>query len=169
MGWHSAPCFFYCRYSVLYDCAGSSINSKITSSCPVLSVKMASANFLMLKALLLVALMTVTTSGSSAVPTSNFIDTISGYSQLSTCAEGALSTIVRGQFSGCGDDGQLTSYTCFCTDSSSVISSVISTAVMTSCGSASASDQASSALSVFSGYCALGVEAGLKITSTAGE
>lgn len=93
---------------------------------------------------------------SSVKATSIFIDTVTGYDELSTCAENALSTIVRAQSSGCGDGGQLTSYTCFCTDSSSVFSSLITAAVSESCSSSIWSDQASSAISVFDGYCALG-------------
>ena len=133
------------------------------------SFAMASIQLLLLKLLALAAPVLAITPSSSVVPTSNFIDTVSGYKQLSTCAEGALSTIVRAQSSGCGDGGRLTSYTCFCTASSSRISSVISTAIMTSCGSDSASAQASSALSVFGAYCALGVEHGLAMTTPAGE
>ncbi|ROW04440.1 hypothetical protein VMCG_05093 [Cytospora schulzeri] len=107
-------------------------------------------------------------SGSSpAKATSNFIDTITGYRELSTCAENALSTIVRAQSSGCGDGGALTSYTCFCTDSSSIFSSIITSAISESCSSPIQSEQASSAISVFDAYCALGVPAGLA-TTTAG-
>lgn len=106
-----------------------------------------------------------TTSSNTALETKNYIDTISGYVELSTCAAEVLSTIVRAQSSGCGDNGALTSYTCFCTDSSSQFSYEISSAVMTSCDSSVATAQASSALAVFDGYCALGVEAGLSTTA----
>lgn len=99
--------------------------------------------------------------------TKNYIDTISGYASLSSCAEGVLSTVVRGQFSGCGDSNALTSYTCFCTDSSSYMSAVISSDVVSSCPAAVATVQASSALGVFEAYCELGVAAGLTtITAT---
>ncbi|KAL1628899.1 hypothetical protein SLS54_001588 [Diplodia seriata] len=106
-------------------------------------------------------------ASSSIVPTKNFIDTISGYIDLSTCAEGVLSTVVRAQQSGCGDNEASTSYTCFCTDSSSYYSHMISSEVADSCGASSASAQASSAIAVFDGYCALGVEHGLSTTSSA--
>lgn len=106
-----------------------------------------------------------TSSSSSIVPTKNYIDTISGYDDLSTCAENVLSTIVRAQSSGCGDNGALTSYSCFCTDSSSHFSYEITSAVSVTCDSAIAPEQASSAIRVFDAYCALGVEAGLAKTT----
>ncbi|KUI53840.1 Axial budding pattern protein 2 [Cytospora mali] len=102
-----------------------------------------------------------------AKATSNFIDTISGYSELSTCAENVLSTIVRAQSSGCGDDGALTSYTCFCTDSSSLFSYEITSAISVSCNSSIWSTQATSAIAVFDAYCALGVPAALASTTAA--
>ncbi|KAK0662019.1 hypothetical protein DIS24_g2450 [Lasiodiplodia hormozganensis] len=105
-------------------------------------------------------------ASSSITPTKNYIDTISGYIELSTCAEGVLSTVVRAQQSGCGDNQALTSYTCFCTDSSSYFRRMISTEVTNSCGSAG-TEQASSAVEIFDGYCALGVEHGLSTTSSA--
>lgn len=116
---------------------------------------------------------TTTTSSTSSssrtkvIQTTNYIDTIDGYSSLSSCAIDVLSTVVRGEFSGCGGwDDNLTSYTCFCTDSYSFMSTVISTDIITSCnGGSTASAQATSALSVFDEYCALGVEAGLEPTS----
>lgn len=100
-------------------------------------------------------------ASSSIIQTSNYIDTVSGYDELSTCAEQVLSTVVRGQFSGCGDSNALTSYTCFCTDSSSYMSAVISKDVVSSCPALVASVQASSALGVFNAYCEIGVSAGL--------
>lgn len=106
-------------------------------------------------------------SKTKILQTTNYIDTIDGYSSLSSCAIDVLSTIVRGEFSGCGGwDNQLTSYTCFCTDSYSFMSTAISTDVITSCdGGSTASAQATSAIAVFDEYCALGVEAGLEPTS----
>ncbi|OJD35636.1 uncharacterized protein BKCO1_1600035 [Diplodia corticola] len=104
-------------------------------------------------------------ASSSIVPTKNYIDTISGYIELSTCAEDVLSTVVRAQQSGCGDNMATTSYTCFCTDSSSYYSAMISSEVSNSCGTAG-SAQASSAIAVFDGYCALGVEHGLSTTTS---
>lgn len=87
-----------------------------------------------------------------------------GYSQLTSCAVEPLSTIVRGMSSGCGDDGSLTSYTCFCTGSSSKMNSIISSVVSTECKSHSnvtsfVTAQVSSAIAVFDSYCALGVNA----------
>lgn len=108
-----------------------------------------------------------TSTKTKVIQTTNYIDTIDGYSSLSSCAIDVLSTVVRGEFSGCGGwDDNLTSYTCFCTDSYSFMSTVISTDVLTSCaGDSAASAQATSALSIFDDYCALGVAAGLEPTS----
>lgn len=110
-------------------------------------------------------------SRTKVIQTTNYIDTIDGYSSLSSCAIDVLSTVVRGEFSGCGGwDDNLTSYTCFCTDSYSFMSTVISTDIITSCdGGSTASAQATSALSVFDEYCALGVAAGLEPTSESGS
>lgn len=104
--------------------------------------------------------------GSSAAPpkTKNYIDTISGYDELSACAVEVLSTVVRDENSGCQDTYALTSYTCFCTDSSSYFSNVISRDVVSGCNESIATPQATSALSVFDAYCALGVAAGLVTT-----
>lgn len=119
-------------------------------------------------ALLLLDASSARAASDSIVPTSNFIDTITGYSDLSSCAADVLSTIVRAQSSGCGDDGALTSYTCFCTDSSRLFSFEISSAVSLTCKSLSESEkQVSSALEVWEGYCALGVQAGLATTTGA--
>lgn len=108
-------------------------------------------------------------SSSSAVPkTKNYIDTIPGYNELSTCAVSVLSTIVRDENSGCQDTYALTSYTCFCTDSSSFFSNLISRDVVAGCNSSIAATQATSALGVFDAYCALGVAAGL-VTNQVGE
>lgn len=101
------------------------------------------------------------TSSSSVTKTKNYIDTISGYHELSECAVSVLSTIVRDENSGCQDTYALTSYTCFCTDSSSFFSNVISRDVASDCDPSVAAPQVTSALSVFDAYCALGVEAGL--------
>lgn len=109
-------------------------------------------------------------ASSSIIQTKNFIDTISGYTDLSTCAENVLSTVVRAEYSGCGDTYAVTSYTCFCTDSSSFMSSVISSDVSASCPASVAAAQASSALGVFDAYCELGVAAGLSgARTTQGE
>ncbi|KUI61537.1 hypothetical protein VP1G_11317 [Cytospora mali] len=105
-------------------------------------------------------------SSTSVLQTEKYSDTISGYRDLSTCTENVLSTIVRAEYSGCQDSFSLTSYTCFCTDSSSYFSSVISKDVSASCNSLDVSVQASSALGVFDAYCALGVQAGLEFTQS---
>lgn len=107
-------------------------------------------------------------ASSKAKVTSVFIDTVSGYDELSTCAEEVLSTIVRAQYSGCGDKGAVTSYTCFCTDSSSLMSHMITSAVSQSCDSSIVSEQASSAIDVFDAYCALGVPSDVATTTAAG-
>jgi hypothetical protein len=99
---------------------------------------------------------------AAVTQTKNYIDTIPGYAELSPCAVNVLSTIVRDENSGCQDTYRLTSYTCFCTDSSSFFSGAISSDVVAGCGGpALAGAQASSALGVFDAYCALGVAAGL--------
>lgn len=108
-------------------------------------------------------------SVSVTFQTTNWIDTISGYDELSTCAEQVLSTVVRDESSGCGDNNAVTSYTCFCTDSSSHMSAVISKDIMSSCPDSAASAQASSALGVFAAYCALGVDAGLSTETVSGK
>lgn len=112
--------------------------------------------------LLFTAIVRAAESSSAAAPqTKNYIDTISGYDELSSCAVSVLSTIVRDEISGCQDTYALTSYTCFCTDSSSYFSNVISRDVVAGCESSVAAPQATSALGVFDAYCALGVAAGL--------
>lgn len=125
---------------------------------------------LILRLLLLVAapLVARAQDAASAKVTSVFIDTVSGYDELSTCAEEVLSTIVRAQYSGCGDKGAVTSYTCFCTDSSSLMSDMITNAISNRCDSSIVSDQASSAIDVFDAYCAIGVPGDLATTTTAG-
>ncbi|KAK2614164.1 hypothetical protein N8I77_001015 [Diaporthe amygdali] len=139
----------------------------ITSIAPLLrcSRAMLISRFLCLMAAPLVAQAADT---SSHRVTSVFIDTVSGYDELSTCAEEVLSTIVRAQYSGCGDKGAVTSYTCFCTDSSSEMSSMITNAVSLSCDSSVVSAQASSAIDVFDAYCAIGVPDDLVETTTTG-
>lgn len=96
--------------------------------------------------------------------TKNYINTIPGYSQLVPCAEHPLSTIVRGMSQGCGENWTaITSYTCFCTRSSSYMSSAISKDVSSYCRNSSALEQVSSAIAVWDAYCDLGVEAGLTV------
>lgn len=98
-----------------------------------------------------------------------WLNTVSGYSQLTPCAEIPLSTIVRDMSKGCGDGNRLTSYTCFCTASYGQMSSIISEDVSSYCRNTSAAQQVSSALAVFGNYCALGVESGLTVSSEPGE
>jgi hypothetical protein len=50
--------------------------------------------------------------------TSLFIDRVPGYSSLGQCAQARVSAVVRAQASGCGDDMAMTSFSCFCVDSS---------------------------------------------------
>lgn len=70
----------------------------------------------------------------AALKTHIYIDQVPIYSKLAPCAQDRISAIVRAQSSGCGDDMQLTSFACFCVDSSSEFASVISTAVVDQCG-----------------------------------
>lgn len=93
-------------------------------------------------------------SASRVVSQSIYINLIPEYSSLSSCAISPLSTIVRGMGAGCGDGSALTSYSCFCTDSSSYFSSMISSVVLAQC--ATDPSQASSAVNVFDSYCAVG-------------
>ncbi|CAG8983961.1 hypothetical protein HYALB_00008822 [Hymenoscyphus albidus] len=53
-----------------------------------------------------------------ASKTSIYINQLPIYSSLAPCAENRLSVVVRDMSSGCGDGNQLTSFTCFCFDSS---------------------------------------------------
>lgn len=93
-----------------------------------------------------------------------YINTVPGYSELVPCAVYPLSTIVRDMSQGCGENADaITSYTCFCTLSSSIMSSVISKDVSSQCRNSSALQQVSSAIAVFDAYCDLGVESGLTV------
>lgn len=58
----------------------------------------------------------VATTAKASGKTSIYIDQVAGYSALAPCAENRVSAIVRAQASGCGDDQQLTSFSCFCID-----------------------------------------------------
>ncbi|KAF2690689.1 hypothetical protein K458DRAFT_398690 [Lentithecium fluviatile CBS 122367] len=101
-----------------------------------------------------------------AMKTSIYIDQIPLYSKLPECAMERMSAIVRAQASGCGDDQQLTSFSCFCIDQSSMMSSVISTAVEDSCAanatatvtSSGTPPEVTSAIEVFDSYCAKSTE-----------
>lgn len=83
-----------------------------------------------------------------------FINSFPEYSALPACAEHPLSTIVRDMVNGCGDDQKTTSYSCFCTDSSSYFASVISTKVASDCLPETTTAVAE-ALEVFDMYCGL--------------
>lgn len=77
---------------------------------------------------------------------------------------------MRGMSQGCGENADsITSYTCFCTLSSSYMSSVISKGVSSQCRNSSALQQVSSAIAVFDAYCDLGVEAGLTVAPLPSE
>jgi hypothetical protein len=83
---------------------------------------------------------------------------IPAYSLLETCAELAVSTIVRDMSNGCGDDSQYTSYACFCYESSAKFSSMIGAHVSSACNP-KFPQQNSSAVEVFSSYCKQGAVA----------
>ncbi|KAM7213798.1 hypothetical protein V8F06_010794 [Rhypophila decipiens] len=100
---------------------------------------------------------TSTTPQVTATPI--YIDLIDGYKALPPCAVVPLSTIVRDMEDGCGDGGELTSYSCFCTNSYSRFSWQISTAVLRNCPDVdSREEMATSAVGVFHGYCTSGRE-----------
>jgi hypothetical protein len=77
------------------------------------------------------------------------------YSLLETCAELQVSTIVRNMEYGCGDDSKLTSFACFCFQSSAKFSSMIGAHVSSACNPRYPA-QNTSAIEVFSSYCQLG-------------
>ncbi|KAK5655130.1 hypothetical protein OQA88_6029 [Cercophora sp. LCS_1] len=107
-----------------------------------------------LSPLLLLSSITEVSGVSAPRPTKIYIDVVPGYKNLSTCAKDPLSSLVRGMRNGCGDGSDLTSYSCFCTDSYSKFSWDISTAVSANCGSSpDARAQVKSAVGVFEEYC----------------
>ncbi|KAI0180734.1 hypothetical protein GGR52DRAFT_566992 [Hypoxylon sp. FL1284] len=85
----------------------------------------------------------------------HFIDEVPAYKDLPVCAEIPVSLIVRDMASGCGDNSQTTSYSCFCTASSSKMDHILSTAVASRCSTGPVSAP-SVALDVFASYCDLG-------------
>ena len=91
---------------------------------------------------------------TTATAQSLFINSFLEYSALPSCAEHPLSTIVRDMENGCGDDRKTTSYSCFCTASSSYFASVISTKVASEC-LLETTTAVTQALEVFDMYCAL--------------
>ncbi|KAF2621461.1 hypothetical protein BU25DRAFT_238105 [Macroventuria anomochaeta] len=113
------------------------------------------------------AVLAFITTTQAAIKTSIWIDQIPGYSALAPCAENRISAIVRAQASGCGDNQQLTSFSCFCIDQSSYMASVISTAVHDYCAASATAVSASlatplpevtDAIDVFNSYCARSTE-----------
>ena len=66
---------------------------------------------------------------------------------------------------GCGDESQLTSYSCFCTDWHLKFRFDISTDVVSRCGPGLVA-QATSAVEVFKKYCEIGIPASLTRTVT---
>ncbi|PSN74879.1 hypothetical protein BS50DRAFT_615672 [Corynespora cassiicola Philippines] len=107
----------------------------------------------------IVILATCVTVTSAVGPTSIFIDNVPEYDLLATCAELELSAIVRDMQYGCGDGSSLTSYACFCYQSSAKFSSMIGKHVETQCPQDPS--QNTSAIEVFSKYCQLGQVAAL--------
>ncbi|KAK5052603.1 hypothetical protein LTR84_002468 [Exophiala bonariae] len=93
-----------------------------------------------------------------------WVNQVPDYSSLNSCAEPPLSGIVRGQKSGCG---ALTSYSCFCTASSSHFEGLISTAVLNACPGST--EDADSATEVFSLYCQIGLTATTTSEPTSSE
>lgn len=86
-----------------------------------------------------------------------FIDKLSEYTLLSSCAEEQVSSIVRDMYYMCGDGSEGTtimaeSYVCFCYQSAPKASSMIGKHVSTACSDIDPS-QNTSALEVFSKYC----------------
>ncbi|RHZ69888.1 hypothetical protein CDV55_103833 [Aspergillus turcosus] len=86
--------------------------------------------------------------------TTYYINKVKDYSSLAQCAVSPLSVVVRDMKSGCGDGGQYSSYSCFCTASSSQFANIISSAIESECGT-QLDSQISTALDVFHSYCQL--------------
>ncbi|KAF1980285.1 hypothetical protein BU23DRAFT_5813 [Bimuria novae-zelandiae CBS 107.79] len=87
-------------------------------------------------------------------PTKLYIDSVDEYDLLASCAEQQVSLVVRSMAYGCGDGSKLTSYACFCFQSSAYYSRMISTKVTSACSTTRG--QGDSAVEVFSKYCQLG-------------
>lgn len=83
-----------------------------------------------------------------------YIDRVPAYTSLACCAQVPLSAIIRGMVDKCGDNNALTSYACFCTSSSSYVSSRISSLAYKACNSNGT--QADQAVDVFNSYCQVG-------------
>ncbi|CAJ0548885.1 Ff.00g024980.m01.CDS01 [Fusarium sp. VM40] len=91
---------------------------------------------------------------ASQVRANFWLNQLDSYDSLPYCAEGPISSIVRDMVSECGDGGRTTSYSCFCTRSSSKFENIIATAVAKECSHWGT--EASSATSIFHEYCQLG-------------
>jgi hypothetical protein len=85
-----------------------------------------------------------------------WINQLDNYSSLPVCAEGPISTIVRGMVKGCGDGGRATSYSCFCTKSSSAFKDLIASSVEKACSGTGS--EVVSATALFEEYCSLGIK-----------
>ncbi|CAH0023201.1 unnamed protein product [Clonostachys rhizophaga] len=85
-----------------------------------------------------------------------WINQLDNYSSLPLCAEGPISTIVRGMVKGCGDGGRATSYSCFCTKSSSAFKDLIASSVGKECSGTGS--EVASATALFEEYCSLGIK-----------
>ncbi|CAG9975166.1 unnamed protein product [Clonostachys byssicola] len=85
-----------------------------------------------------------------------WINQLDNYSSLPVCAEGPISTIVRGMVKGCGDGGRATSYSCFCTQSSSAFKDLIASSVEKECSGTGS--EVVSATVLFEEYCSLGIK-----------
>ncbi|KAK7994611.1 hypothetical protein PG991_016199 [Apiospora marii] len=87
-----------------------------------------------------------------------FIDELPGYKALPSCAERPIHTIVKDMSKGCGDHQKTTSYSCFCTASSTKFVSLISKEVAKLClpDTTTAVEQATD---LFGSYCAIGTAA----------
>ncbi|KAF2443105.1 hypothetical protein P171DRAFT_487059 [Karstenula rhodostoma CBS 690.94] len=106
-----------------------------------------------------VAVWLLAASAAASGPTKIYIDSVPEYDLLQSCAEHEVSMAY-----GCGDGSQLTSYACFCYQSSAYYSRMISTRVNSACSKIRGQD--SSAVEVFSKYCQL---ADIEKVTTTGE
>ncbi|KAK8091848.1 hypothetical protein PG997_002209 [Apiospora hydei] len=84
-----------------------------------------------------------------------FIDNLPGYRALPPCAETPVHTIVKDMSRGCGDHRKTTSYSCFCTASSTQYVALISKEVAKRC-LPDTTTGVSQALDLFGSYCAMG-------------
>ncbi|KAF2753249.1 hypothetical protein EJ05DRAFT_224319 [Pseudovirgaria hyperparasitica] len=88
------------------------------------------------------------------VQTTVWINTLSAYSALPTCAQTPINNVVRNMENGCGDGNRLTSFSCFCSESSSAFNTIISRAVQSECANdAAVANDVGNAMNVFAEYC----------------